>query len=92
MNPADTREAFDLAMADSTAILDAVRELEAPDGETWDADRITDDREFIAFYLDLQNRPYPSPFSIMDYLPDVAPEVFKSLTTRYERALRKMGA
>jgi len=91
MSPDDIREAFELAVENAMDRIEAVTDIYAPEGRTWDVDKITDDREFIAFYIDLGQRPSPM-FSVLDFLPDVAPEVYQQLTTRYERALAKQGA
>lgn len=68
----------------------AMADIFAPQGESWDVERITDDREFIAFYVDLTQRPSPE-FSIMQFLPTVSPEVYQMLTARFERARAKIG-
>jgi hypothetical protein len=90
--PQDIREAMEIAEENAMDRLLALADIYAPEGETWDVEKITSDRDFVAFYIDLSRRPFPPPFSILDYLPQVAPEVFQQLTTRYERALAKIGA
>lgn len=90
--PGDIREAMEIGESTVMEMVEALAEMHAPDGETWDVDKITDDREFIAWYIDLEQRPGPRPFSIMDYLPEIAPEFYQQITRRYERAIAKMGA
>ena len=92
MSPEDIREAYEMALENGMERIEAVTEIAAPDGMTWDMEKITDDRQFIAFYLDLTQRPSPE-FNIMDFLPQVAPDLYKTLTTRFERARANlMGA
>ena len=84
------REAMELAEERGMELVRAMADIFAPEGETWDVERITDDREFIAFYVDLGQRPSPE-MSILHMLPTVSPEVYRMLTARFERARMNVG-
>lgn len=91
LEPGDIREAMEIAEETVMEMVEALAEMYAPEGETWDIEKITDDRQFVAYYLDLQQRPSPE-FNVMDFLPRIAPDLYEQMTRRYERAIAKTGA
>ena len=90
LRPEDVREAVELAEANAVERLEALADVMAPDGLTWDQDELSD-AEFVPWFLDLTTHPDPE-FSVMHFLPSVAPKLYESLATRYERIVAKGGA
>lgn len=84
------KEAMEIAFDDVMEQLDALAEIIAPNGVPWDADELKDDAEFVAYVLDLQNRPSPE-FSIWSFLPDVNPKLYEDMQKRYERAVLNLS-
>lgn len=90
MTPQDIREALELARTNSMKLIDALIEQQAPDGLVYDATKLSD-REFVGWFIDLEHVPYERPYSVMDFLPTIAPELYESLRRRFERVVAKNG-
>ena len=95
LTPEDFREAMELAKADGMAKLEALADILAPGGVSFDAESLTD-TEFLPWYLDLWHSnaagPAEPPFTTMDYLPTVAPDLYAELNARFQRlAPRRFG-
>ena len=92
MNAADIKEALERAAEDGDAILDAQIDVYVNDGVSYDQEHLTD-TEFVPWYLDLFHSnalgPAEPPFTTMDFLPDLAPDLYKELKTRFERIAGK---
>ncbi len=84
MTPEDIQSALTQAAEDADELLEAVVEAYAPDGVSFDQEKLTD-ADFLAFYIDLHHRPAEPPFSVMDYLPTIAPKLAQTMRTRYDR-------
>ena len=91
VTPADIRQAIEKANTDTDALIDALVDQQAPDGLTYDASKLSD-REFVGWFIDLEHVPYERPFSVMDFLPTIAPPLYESLRRRFERVVAKQGA
>lgn len=91
VTPADIKRSLEMARTNSMALLDALIEQQAPDGLTYDSSKLND-AEYVGWFIDLEHRPYERPFSVLDFLPTIAPDLYESLRRRYERIVARQGA
>lgn len=87
MTPEEIRDAVEIAEEQAMELVEAAAEIMAPGGLAYDQDRLTD-AEFVPWFIDLTERPHPE-FSVMHFLPEVAPALYEQLSTRFERIVAK---